>query len=66
MQLPLYVNPTGTHFNDIEMLMQSVTLGLEVVSLSELANLGVLAPIDVVHKSILILVYKTLGRCYDD
>jgi len=46
--------------------LQSVILGLEVVSLSELANLGVLAPIDVVNKSILILVYKTLGRCYDD
>ena len=35
-------------------------------SLSGLAIFGVLAPIDVVHTSILIIVYKTLGRCYDD
>ena len=35
-------------------------------SLSELAIFGELAPIDVVHENILIMVYKTLGRCYDD
>ena len=46
--------------------LQSVISGLEVVSMSELAILGVLALTDVVHTSILIMVYKTLGQCYDD